>query len=123
MKIIEYMTEMPHTIGPDISLTKAEEMMAKFHCRHLPVLEGGHLVGILSERDMNLYLAHNKDSVVREAMVEEPLIVDPEEELKSVAQKMLNMKVGSAIIRAKAGKPWGIFTGSDALKVIVDKLN
>ena len=48
----DFMTEMPHTINEDLSLKKAMEMMHEYGCRHLPVLHGGKVVGILSDRDI-----------------------------------------------------------------------
>jgi acetoin utilization protein AcuB len=52
--IQKYMTPMPHTIGSDQSLQKAHELMREFKIRHLPVLKGGKLVGILTDRDIAL---------------------------------------------------------------------
>ena len=44
--IEKYMTEFPHTIGDDLSLKTAQELMQKYHCRHLPVQHAGKLVGV-----------------------------------------------------------------------------
>ena len=44
------MTPAPRTIGFDIPLEKDREMIHEHKIRHLPVLKGGKLVGILSER-------------------------------------------------------------------------
>lgn len=117
----EFMTELPHTVGKSLPLDTAEEMMSKFSCHHLPVLEGGHLVGVISDRDLALVRLSSKGAKakVADAMTEEPLVVDPEMSVKQAAQTMLEHKVGSVIVRAKEGRPWGIFTTSDALRVIV----
>ena len=45
-KIDKYMTPMPHTIGYDIPLKTALEMMRNHGIRHLPVQKGGKLVGV-----------------------------------------------------------------------------
>jgi acetoin utilization protein AcuB len=48
------MTPSPHTIGIEQPLSVAAEPMRAHQIRHLPVLHGGKLVGILSERDVQL---------------------------------------------------------------------
>src|SRR6188472_330065 len=49
-----YMTESPHTIARSRSLTAATRTMRDHQVRHLPVLEGGRIAGILSQRDVLL---------------------------------------------------------------------
>src|SRR3954451_6855057 len=48
----DVMTAQPVTIGRDQTLATAHALMREHHCRHLPVLEQGELVGILSQRDL-----------------------------------------------------------------------
>ncbi|MES1209929.1 MAG: CBS domain-containing protein, partial [Pseudomonadota bacterium] len=50
----QYMTASPHTTGPTRSLAAARHAMQEHHVRHLPVLDGGRVVGLLSERDLLL---------------------------------------------------------------------
>jgi CBS domain-containing protein len=50
-QIQKVMTPMPHTIGRDISIKTAFEMMREHRIRHLPVQEGGKLVGIFTAVD------------------------------------------------------------------------
>lgn len=123
-QIKEYMTPLPNTVGSDVSLDKAEQMMRECKCRHLPVLQGGKLVGVLSERDIQLLRVFEKQNevAVRDVMTEEPFVVDPEAPLKDVAAQMVERRIGSAIIRAKGDTPWGIFTTTDALKVLMRNL-
>lgn len=64
----KYMTVQPHTIGFDQSIAKAQETMSKYRIRHLPVLKGGKLVGILSDRDLNFVLTF-KDTDPQNAKV------------------------------------------------------
>lgn len=45
MKMREAMTASPHTIGREQALTVAWDLMRKFNIRHLPVLDGGKLIG------------------------------------------------------------------------------
>ena len=46
----EWMTEEPITAEPDLALEKAQEIMLSNGFRHLPVVEGGRVVGIVSLR-------------------------------------------------------------------------
>jgi CBS domain-containing protein len=46
------MTEQPVTVAPDEDLEVAARRMAELGVRHLPVVDGGRLVGVLSMRDL-----------------------------------------------------------------------
>ena len=50
--IRDAMTRSVHTIGASLTLADAARMMKKHKIRHLPVLEGNALVGLLSDRDV-----------------------------------------------------------------------
>jgi CBS domain-containing protein len=56
-RISEVMTKDLVTVGPGTSLREAAKVMADKWIRHLPVLDGGKLVGILSQRDLAGMLA------------------------------------------------------------------
>ncbi len=49
----EVMTPDPDTIGPDDSVAYALERMSQAGYRHLPVIDGGELIGIVSIRDLH----------------------------------------------------------------------
>jgi CBS domain-containing protein len=46
------MTRDPHTIAPDATVGEALDLMLRGGYRHLPVLEEGSIVGIVSMRDL-----------------------------------------------------------------------
>jgi CBS domain-containing protein len=46
------MTARPRTVGPSEPLARGYSVMREGHVRHLPVLQSGRLVGILSDRDV-----------------------------------------------------------------------
>ena len=56
-RISEVMTKDVTTVGPGTSLREAAKIMADLWIRHLPVLDGGKLVGVLSQRDLAGVLA------------------------------------------------------------------
>jgi acetoin utilization protein AcuB len=94
-------------------------MMREHKVRHLPVLHGGKLVGLLSQRDLLLVeTIKNVDPevvTVQEAMTEDLMTTSPEEPLKTVVQEMSDRKIGSAVVFSE-GKVIGIFTSTDALQ-------
>ncbi|HCO02699.1 MAG TPA: hypothetical protein DIT48_04920 [Actinobacteria bacterium] len=56
-RISEVMTKDVTTVGPGTSLREAAKIMADLWIRHLPVLDSGKLVGVLSQRDLAGVLA------------------------------------------------------------------
>ena len=50
----DHMTELPHSVGREQPLSVAAGMMKKYDIRHLPVLDGGALLGMLTDRDLHL---------------------------------------------------------------------
>ena len=120
-----HMTRSPHTIGRDQTLTLAHELMNKHRIRHLPVLEGGQLVGMLSQRD--LYFVESLDSSapgevkVEEAMTQDVFEVGQNTPLAQVVETMLEHKHGCAVV-TDGGKVAGVFSTIDALSVLLAKL-
>jgi CBS domain-containing protein len=51
--VAQWMTRNPVTVGPEASVEEALEIMLNGHFRHLPVMEGGRLVGVVSIRDLS----------------------------------------------------------------------
>ena len=124
LAIQDVMTPQPITIGRAESLATAHEMMRLHDCRHLPVLEHGELVGVVTQRD--LYLLETiagvdltKDNV-DDAMVTDAYSVPPDAPLEEVAAQMAAEKYGCAVV-IERGRVIGIFTTTDALRVLAGK--
>jgi acetoin utilization protein AcuB len=117
-----FMTPAPHSIGHDQSLSLAHERMRGWGVRHLPVLEGGKLVGLLSQRDA-LFVETLRDVDPAEVSVEEAMsadvyLVSPETALLEVATAMAEHKYGCAVIM-EGTRLAGIFTTVDALRALI----
>lgn len=121
--IRELMTASPHTIGADQPVAEATKRMRHAQIRHLPVLEGAQLVGLLSDRDVRLVEALDKSNqmLVSDAMTPEPYVVDADEDLSAVVSAMATRKIGSAIVTDKR-RVVGIFTTTDALLLLMRHL-
>ncbi len=118
-----YMTPSPHTIGAEQTLDVAARIMREHRIRHLPVLRGGQLVGIVSERDVQLVGGlPNVDSAritVEDAMSETVYAVTPETPIEEVAAQMAAHKYGAALV-TEHGRVAGVFTTTDALHAVCD---
>ena len=123
--IQKYMTYVPKTIGYDQPIAKAREFMKTMHLRHLPVLKGGQLVGVLTDRDISLVLQFKdvdpETLKVEEAFTPEPYFTAPSTPLNEVVAHMAERKYGSALV-VDNGKLVGIFTEIDAYKALSELL-
>jgi acetoin utilization protein AcuB len=121
--IAKYMTAGPHTIGREQSLTAAKQLMHRNHVRHLPVLHAGKLVGVISERELDVIeaLPGSKQLLVEDAMVPDVYTISEDTPLQAVAADMARLKLGSAVV-VKDGDVVGVFTAVDGLRALADVL-
>ena len=113
----QVMTPVPAAIGPEISISKAQEIMSKNKIRHLPVMVGNRVMGILSDRNVKAAVLSKWGDgfLVKDVMIPDPYIVSPRESLTDVLTQMIKYKYGSVIVQEKTGEVVGIFTLVDAL--------
>jgi serine phosphatase RsbU (regulator of sigma subunit) len=64
--VAEWMTPNPHTIGPEATWEQARAQMEKLRVRHLPVVEGGRVVGMLTARDVMRFANEHLNRMVNE---------------------------------------------------------
>lgn len=119
------MTGQPWTIGSQRSIAEASDLMRAHRIRHLPVVDDGKLVGLVSERDLHLYasIGGARSERVRDAMTEPVFTVTPGQEVDEVARVMGARKLGSAVVVSSTGVVEGIFTAIDACNALVEVLD
>jgi acetoin utilization protein AcuB len=122
----KYMTTSPHTVGEDQPMAVAHRMMREHHVRHLPVLRGAKIVGLVSDRDLNFVEALKdvdpRRVLVSEAMTTDPYVVSPEALLDEVVSEMAEHKYGSAVV-VQHDKVVGIFTTVDVCTAFAELLH
>jgi acetoin utilization protein AcuB len=124
-KIQMHMTASPYSIGRDQPLSRAHALMREHQIRHLPVLEGGELVGVVTDRDLRLIESlRDVDAAqvsVQEAMASEVYAVKPDALLDEVVETMAKYKYGCAVVIHNY-QVVGIFTTVDACRVLAELL-
>jgi acetoin utilization protein AcuB len=123
--IQKYMTQAQFFASPEESVLLAYERMLEHDVRHLPVLRGTALVGVLFKSDLKMVQAMDPAVVrpikVEAVMVTEYYTVAPDEALDVAAREMSKRKWGSALV-IDQGKVVGVFTTTDALRALSDAL-
>lgn len=107
-------------LSPEQTVFDAYQEMQKRRVHHLPVIQDGKAVGVISDRDLMFVRQYgdHKDTLCRDVMSENPICVTTSEQIVSVAQKMVENKINSVLINNSEGNVVGIFTSTDALKLL-----
>lgn len=120
------MTPSVHTISMERTIPDARAVMLEHGIRHLPVLDGQKLVGLLSDRDLarleGFPLVDFTLVSVADAMSDEPYVVTPDSPAVEVLGTMRDERYGSAIV-CEDSKVVGVFTTTDALTVLAETLS
>ena len=126
-QVIAFMTPFPYSIDVDAPLAQAHDLMRKHQFRHLPVTSDQAIVGVLTDRDINLVLGPDfgspdeRELRVRDAYLERPCVVPASTPVAIVARTMADNRIGSAIV-TKHDKLVGIFTVTDACRALAEVL-
>jgi CBS domain-containing membrane protein len=113
--LAEVMTTMPHTIHRDQRLSLARDVLRENDLRHLPVLEDGRLVGLLSRS--RLYRTHENADRVGDAMATNLYVVAPGDCVADVARLLAGHELGCAVV-VDRGHVVGLFTAGDAIGLL-----
>jgi acetoin utilization protein AcuB len=116
------MTPFPHSIGSDRTLGEARRMMVEHRIGHLPVIQEGRLVGVLTERDVQVRAGDEDEFLVRDRCTMEVYVVKPTERLDRVLTHMAEKQIGSALV-VKEDRLVGIFTTTDACRCFAELLH
>ncbi|HKZ84189.1 MAG TPA: CBS domain-containing protein [Anaerolineae bacterium] len=133
-RLSDIMTRDPVSVSPSDTLRVVLERMRQRNCRRLPVVEGGKLVGIVSDRDVRLALnspfilrERREDEtllervVVAECMTPDPVTLPPDASVLDAARLIHERKFGGIPI-VDAGKLVGIVTETDLLACFTELL-
>lgn len=125
MNVSSYMSEMPVTINSDVDYREAFDIMHDKDLHHLPVVDAdGKVVGILTQRDLQLAARHFReaDVGVSEVMRAPVITVAPDDPLKSAAERMTSARIGGLPV-VDGDRIVGVITERDLLRALVDLLD
>jgi CBS domain-containing protein len=117
MQVQEVMTCGVETIGPDSTLQDAAQKMKELDVGPLPVCENGHLVGMLTDRDITVRsVAAGQDSrtdMVRDVMTPEFIYCFEDQDVAEAAQLMKQKQVRRLIVLNRDKQLAGIISLGD----------
>lgn len=132
MLVGERMSRPPITIGPEMSIHDALAMFKKERIRRAPVIKGGKLVGIVSEKDllnaspspattlsvweMNYLLSK---LTVAEVMTKDVITVSEDTPIEEAARIMADNKIGGLPV-VKGTRVVGIITETNLFKMFLE---
>ena len=134
MRISEWMTTVPITVSPATPVSEARELMHRKQIRHLLVLEGERLAGIITDRDIKLNLPSPATSLsvwevnylltrltVGEVMTKHVITTGSERPVAEAVRLMLVHKIGALPV-TEEGQVVGIITETDLLRAFARRL-
>ncbi len=134
MKVRDVMKKEIKTISREATAREAYKIMEEGEFRHLPVVDGNKLAGIISDRDLRVVMrvaevSEEKPGVdhipehikVSEIMTVDPAILVPETDLRQAVELMSRHKIGALPV-VEGGDLVGILTQSDMLKLLIEFL-
>ncbi len=108
------------TVSPEDSLEKALQLMKLHSIRHLPVVEGEKLVGLVTESSLRQYMQPQElDRPLKEVMIINPLTISPEATIDAAAQIIYRHKIGGLPV-VEENRLVGILTITDILEAFIE---
>ncbi|MBX2986368.1 MAG: CBS domain-containing protein [Bdellovibrionaceae bacterium] len=119
-----YMVKGPYVGEGPQSVKEALEVMRECEIRHLPVVEENHLIGLVSERDLREAMALPQGAKLRleDVMKRNVYVAESKTPLREIIQEMADMKYGSVVVVDGSREVVGIFTTTDALRLLSEML-
>ncbi|MEX0658519.1 MAG: CBS domain-containing protein [Egibacteraceae bacterium] len=135
MRVRDWMNGDPIVVSPDTEVREARRTLHLNGVRHLPVVDGDRLVGIVSDRDIRiddrslrrlaalerLDEALGEDKPVEAVMTSDPYTIGPDEPIEAAARLLLSRRVSAlpVVEDDDADALVGIITTTDCLLALL----
>ena len=129
MSVREWMSPDPVCVSPETTVAEAREMLASEGFRHLPVVTGRRLVGIISDRDVAIHddalrsaLRRNEadrllddDRPVEAVMTADPHVIGPDAAIADASRELVSRRISALPVVDDDGVLIGIISSVDCL--------
>jgi len=135
MTALDLMTPNPTTASPQATLAEVWDLMRDLEIRHVPVVEDGALVGMVSDRDLSRLdmtrvaalddtetLKQELSTPILKVMNSEVITIEPETELGEIIELLVESRVGALPVVRFGREVVGIVSYIDVLRAIQDRL-
>jgi acetoin utilization protein AcuB len=117
MRVRTWMTLHPTTITPDTTVLEARGILRRGGFRHCPVVHGGWLVGVVSDKD----LTGSGRDVVGRVMSSPVCTAAPDDDLRSVAESLIVHRIHGMPVLGPDGLLIGMITTTDCLRALLQE--
>ena len=128
----DLMTPSPMTVTPDATVAEAWDLMRESEIRHVPVVDRGALVGMVSDRDLARFdigrllmaegaeaLRHQLATPVVKVMSSDVITVGPETGLAEIIELLVEHRIGAVpVVRPDTREVVGIVSYVDVLQAV-----
>lgn len=134
MYVKSKMTPNPVTVTPDVSISTAFGIMKERQFRRLPVVQGGKLIGIVTEKELQQVSPSTATSLsvfelnyllekttIKDAMSRDPITVQDDDLIEKAALLMRTNKVGALPVM-HGDQLVGMITESDIFDAFIDTM-
>jgi acetoin utilization protein AcuB len=116
--VADWMHSPVHTVTPATRTGDALALLRQHRIRHLPVMDGDRVVGVVTDRDLR---GVETDTPVAHRMSRPAQVVSPRAGIDRAARLLFDRRIGCLPV-VEDGKLVGILTQTDALAALVEVL-
>jgi acetoin utilization protein AcuB len=129
MRVSEWMSPDPVTVSPTTTVLEARRLLRYYGVRHLPVVDGGRVVGVISDRDVHLDEEQLEQlrqvtqigsvlgagTLVEDVMSSPAQTIGAHEHITAAARLMLSRRINALPVVSADGTLMGVITTTDCL--------
>ncbi len=122
MKVGDWMEKKLITIDKETTIQDAVSLMKKHSIRHLPVLEGKRLVGLVTDGDMRQIFVASliEELAIDDVMIKDPITVTVDTEIEEAAKIIYYNKIGALPVIDEGNEILGIITVADIMAAFIE---